>query len=218
MAGRERRIERSAWLMRRELADAGAELRNARLAAGLTLRDVADAIGVSASFVLKCERGLPPGARPEVLATHAAAVGMRARIRVYPDGEPLRDAAQLRLLARLRERIGGRAVLRAEQPVTTDPADRRAFDAVLELPGCRCAIECISRLHDCQAQLRQLHLKQRDGGVDRLIVVVGATRHNRPALREIEAAVAPTFPLDTRQVLRALRDGRDPGANGIILL
>lgn len=218
MAGRERHIERSAWLVRRDLTEVGAELRAARLGAGLTLRDVANHIGVSASLVLKTERGTPPGPRPEQLAVQAAAVGMRARVRVYPDGEPLRDAGQVRLMAKFSKRLGGGWPLRAEQPVTSDPSDRRAFDAVLELPGCRCAIEFITRLHDCQAQLRQLHLKQRDGAVDRLIVVVGATRHNRRAMAEVDEFVAATFPLGTREVLRALSAGRDPGANGIVLL
>jgi hypothetical protein len=44
MAGRERRIERAAWLMLRNLEEVGAELRNARLAAGLTLREVGERI------------------------------------------------------------------------------------------------------------------------------------------------------------------------------
>jgi transcriptional regulator with XRE-family HTH domain len=217
MAGRERRVDRAVWLMRRDLAEVGAELRAARLAAGLTLRDVADAGGVSPSVILRTENGVPPGPRPERLASHAAAVGMRPRIRVFPEGEPLRDAAQLALLARLRARLGDQPML-LEQAVTSDPSDRRAFDALVALPGCRCALELITRLHDCQAQLRQLLLKKRDGGVDRLVVVIAATRHNRRALSVVADVLAATLPVRSRHVLTALAAGRDPGHDAIALL
>jgi transcriptional regulator with XRE-family HTH domain len=218
MAGRERRTERAVWLMRRDLDEVGRELRVARLAAGLTLRAVGQRANVSGSTVLRAERGLATAQRADVVAAVAAAVGMRARLRVYPDGEPLRDAAQVAMFNAFRRRLPAGLPLRAEQPVTQDPADRRAFDALLILPGCRCGIEFISRFHDCQAQLRQLHLKQRDGAVDRLILVVKATHHNRRVLRAAADVLAATLPVGTRQVWRSLSAGRDPGANGVVLL
>ena len=206
------------WLMRRDLEEAGADLRSARLAAGLTLREVGEQVGVVPSMVLKVERGTTPGARPALIAAHAAAVGMRARIRVYPDGEPIRDAAQASMAAAFRQRLGAKSTLLLEQAVTEDPSDRRAFDAVLTMPGCRCAIEFVSRLHDSQAQLRELHLKLRDGAVDRMVIVVKDTRTNRRAVALVVDLVRATFPLGPRAVWAALSAGRAPSANGIVFL
>ena len=120
--------------MRRDLQELGADLRSARLSAGLRLEDVGMKVGISAPSVMRRERGDLPGPRPEELARHAAAVGMRARIKVYPEGEPLRDAAQLDLMRDLRARLKMRPPISYEVPVTDVPGDGRAWDAVLELP------------------------------------------------------------------------------------
>lgn len=219
MANRERRLERAAWLMRRDLEELGADLRGARLASGLTLRDVAAAMGVSAQTALRNERPrFPPGPSPDLLARHAAAVGMRARIKVYPEGGPLRDAAQIELMRRFRDRLPQAPRFEFEVPVSAQPGDMRAWDAVIHLPGCRCAIEFVTRFHDCQAQLRAFQLKQRDGDVDRLIVVVKATHANRRALSAARDVIDAAFPAGTRTVMAALSAGRDPGANGMVLL
>jgi len=204
--------------MHRDLAELGEDLRTARLIAGLTLREVAQRVGCAPSVVLGVERGAEPGPRPDRLAMHAAAVGMRARVRVYPEGEPLRDAGQVRMWTSFRSRLPVGLAIKVEQAVTGDPADRRAFDAVLMLPGCRCAIELITRLHDCQAQLRQLHLKQRDGQTDCLIVVLRDSEHNRRALKAVRELLRDAFPLDTRVAMAALSRGRDPGANAIVFI
>jgi hypothetical protein len=58
----------------------------------------------------------------------------------------------------------------------------------------------------------------RDSGVDRLILLVWATRANRATLREIRESLRAEMPLDSRQILAALRAGRDPGQDGILLL
>ena len=204
--------------MRRDLQELGADLRSARLSAGLRLADVGLRIGVSEATVMRRERGDLPGPHPEELARHAAAVGMRARIKVYPEGEPLRDAAQVQMISRFRARIRVPHRFAYEVPVTDQPGDGRAWDAVLELPGCTCGLEFVTRFHDCQAQLRAFNLKFRDGGVDRLILIVKATPANRRALNAASDVLPANFPLGTRRVMVALAAGRDPGANGVVLL
>jgi transcriptional regulator with XRE-family HTH domain len=216
VAGRQRRIERSTWLIERDLAEVGADLRDARLRAGLTLREVGDAIDLAPSAVLRVERGRLPGPRPAKLVAHAAAVGMRARIRVFPDGEPIRDAAQVAMIQAFRRRLTAGLRLRLEVPATDDPADRRAFDALLALPGGGCALEFVTRLTDCRAQLRQLHLKMRDGAVQRMVLIVRDTRHNRRALALVADLLADTSPLRTRSAMAALTAARLPEANGIV--
>lgn len=196
------------------------ELRRARLRAGLTLDVVATAIGVSAATVLRTERAIGRSPRPDLLAVHAATVGMRARLLVFPDGEPLRDAPQIRLLRDFRDAIGGGLPIEIERPVIPVPGtgDARAFDAVIRLGEADCAVECYTRLDDCQAQVRAALLKQRDAGVARLVIVLRATRGNRAAVRSTAGLIESAFPLGTREVLGALRAGRDPAANGLVFI
>jgi transcriptional regulator with XRE-family HTH domain len=218
MPSRERRIPRAAWLMQRDLQELGDDYRNARLNAGLTLREVARQVGVSPASIFRVERARPPGARPDLLSRHAATVGLRVRVRAYPDGDPIRDAASIRLIGAFRARLPADYRFRPEVPVSGVPGDLRAWDGVLDLPGCRCATEFVTRFHDCQAQLRAFELKLRDGAVDRLVIVVMATHANRRALSVARDIVAAAFPLKTRQVMAALSAGRDPGGNGVVLL
>jgi hypothetical protein len=151
------------------------------------------------------------------LARHGAAVGLKLHARFYPAGGGLRDAAQLDLLRRLRARIGDRWNWQLEAPLNI-PGDLRAFDALLIRPDAAIAIEAITRLRDAQAQLRAAALKQRDGKVPRLVLLIKATQHNREALASAADVLATTFPLATRQTLAALSQGLDPGNNGIVLL
>lgn len=79
-------------------------------------------------------------------------------------------------------------------------------------------MEAITRLRDAQSQLRAAALKQRDGNVPRLVLLIKATDHNRTALASAADVLATSFPLGTRATLKALSEGTDPGDNGIVLL
>lgn len=192
-------------------------MRAARRAAGLTLRVVGERVGVAASTILEIELARGRGPSPDLLGRYAAAVGMRARIKVYPEGAPIRDAAQIALIRAFRERLGPAAKFLVEQPVTRNEGDIRAFDATFELLG-GCGLEFVTRFYDCQAQLRAALIKQRDSGLDRLILIVKATHSNRRAVEAAADVIATTFPLGTRTVLAALASARDPGANGLVFV
>ena len=60
--------------------------------------------------------------------------------------------------------------------------------------------------------------KKQDSGVTRMILVVRGTRHNREVMRDLLPTVRGTFPLGSRELLQALADGRDPGADGCLVL
>lgn len=201
------------------MREAGDALRETRLRAGLPLRVVANAIGISPAGVFRRERGIGCGPRPEELARHAAAVGLRARIRLYPDGDALHDAPQVDLLTAFRARLHPNLGVILESPVVSTPGfDGRAFDMLIRFATTRGGVEGFTRFHDCQAQLRACLLKQRDAGADRLFVVLKGTRHNRFAVAQAADLITSTLPLGTRAVLAALGAGRDPGANGLVFL
>jgi transcriptional regulator with XRE-family HTH domain len=217
MGSRMRTVDEASIAARRLQAEMGAELRNARLTRGLRQSDIASAVHASHATISRIELGLANHISVTDLARHAAAVGLHLHARFYPAGGGLRDAAQLDLLRRFRARIGDRWSWQLEAPLDI-PGDRRAFDALLTSPGATIAVEAITRLHDAQAHLRSAALKQRDGQVPRLVILLSATHHNRVALASAADVLATAFPLGTRATLAALQAGEDPGDNGIVLL
>ena len=220
MPSREQRSSRATYRIRADIQKLGADVRERRMRAGLTLEDVGRAVGVSASSVFRTERAIGLAARPEQLARHADAVGLRLRILAFPSNDPIRDAPQVRLIRAFRSRIGDALKMEVESPVVVVPGsgDRRAFDALIRLAHVSCGVEAYTRFHDCQGQLREAMLKQRDAGVARLVIVVQATHANRRAVAAARDLISLNFPLATRAVLSALRDGRDPGANGLVFI
>jgi transcriptional regulator with XRE-family HTH domain len=216
MPNRANRIDDARVAGQRLQAEIGAELRNARLARGLAQADVARALRTSRFHISRLERGLGAVQLAD-LARHGAAVGLRLHTRFYPVGGGLRDAAQLDLLRRFRARIGDRWSWQLEAPLNL-PGDLRAFDALLTSGNQTIAIEAITRFHDAQAQLRSAALKQRDGRVNRLVLLVSATHHNRAALASAADLLVTSFPVPMRRLLAALTVGDDPGDNGIVLL
>lgn len=200
--------------MGRDLDDAASELRQARRRAGLTAQAVASVLGVSHPTFLRNERGYR-GMPPILLARHAAVVGLRVRIKLYPEGEAVRDAGQVALIRRFREEVGELGKWAFEVPIPRS-GDQRALDAVLTVAGGRIGLEFYTRLADVQAQLRAANLKKRDAELDRLVVVVQATRANRRALREAGTALAD-FPGGGRRLLTALAAGEMPANDGVIL-
>ena len=71
-------------------------------------------------------------------------------MRLYPDGDPVRDAAQLGLLERFRRRLPAGARWETEVPLPIQ-GDRRAWDALVGLRGRRAGCEAETRLTDLQA-------------------------------------------------------------------
>jgi len=138
-------------------------------------------------------------------------------VRAYPVGDGPRDQGQLNLLARLRAVLPDGVRTSTEVPI--GPLDDlRAWDMVIRCIDGDVAVEAETRLRDMQALERRLALKQRDGGIDRLVLVMGDTAHNRAVLRAAREGLRAGFPLDTRMALAALRAGRRPRANAIIVV
>ncbi|HXX60693.1 MAG TPA: helix-turn-helix transcriptional regulator [Candidatus Sulfotelmatobacter sp.] len=217
MSTRQRSADRAALRSRRSLATLGEEIRTARSSGGLSLAVIGEASGVSAAHVSRLERGMVHRVDLVALARIMATVGLDLSLRAYPGGRALRDQAHLALLTRLRTRLAPVWRCHLEVPVVGH-GDPRAWDLVARLPTVGIAFEGEMKLYDVQAQTRRQIAKFHDGSVDRLILVVADTRHNAVVLRDARTLLAGDFPLDTRTVLAALGAGRDPGANGIVVL
>jgi DNA-binding XRE family transcriptional regulator len=211
-------IEEATRRARQQVERALADLRDARRNAGISQATMAALLGCSRQLIGAIEAGELEDVGCLQLARMGAVVGLDIPIRAFPGGSPLRDAAQLRLLARLRLIIGGAWSWGTEVPVSANPLDRRAVDAVLMRMPHRVGVEAVSRMLDSQAQTRQILLKQEAAGLDRMVLLLADTRHNRSALVDGAQTLGPAFPLRHRDVMRELRAGRLPSANGIVLV
>ena len=201
----------------RMLADIGREFRVARVLAGMRQADVAARIGRNASHVSRVEHGLIRGLTLPATARHAAVVGLRPWMRLFPViARPL-DRAQLALFAAFRDRIGAAWEVQLEVPMPIR-GDLRAADAVLTNPDCRCVVELITRLADLQAQARAGRLKVRDLRGDRLILVVSATTTNRRAAQSAGPSMTDGFPVPAKEAFRRLASGQDPGGDCLLFL
>ena len=220
MPPRERSVDRGTRLARHDLTTIGPEIRTARVSRGLTIADVAAAVGLSPSQVGRIERVVHPAATVTQLARVGAVVGLDIRLRAYPGPAATRDAGQIELMRTFRERLHPH--LRMQLEVRVAPADQRAWDAVISRfvddPTALLPTEFDSVISDFQAQLRRMRLKASDAGTDSVLWVVAATRRNRAAVRDIGPLVADTFPVSPRSALRALREGRHPGGSSLILI
>ena len=217
MSTRERRLDRGRRLARRFLLAIGEELREARIQAALTQRELGAAVGISASEISRIEHGESPHVAYETLAALGAALGLDIPLRAYPNGDAVRDRAQLELLARLRAILPAVIRHRTEVPLGL-PGDRRAWDEVLDGPGWSLPVEAESRPRDVQALNRKLALNCRDACVDRMLLLVADTRHNRHVLRLAAAAFEAAFPIDGRDAMTSLMAGALPTGSAVILV
>jgi transcriptional regulator with XRE-family HTH domain len=217
MGSRERAIDIGAAKAREILARIPAEARSARLAAGIGQADVASALGLSVAQYSRVERGLSPDLSIALAVRLFAVLGLDLSVRAYPAGDPIRDAGHIALLERLRVRCHRSIEWRTEVPFPI-AGDPRAWDATAVCSAFRAGVEAETRFRDIQALDRRLALKERDGGMDRVILVGLDSRANRSALKTFGGQLRIRFPIDGRRALELLGAGADPGGNALILL
>jgi hypothetical protein len=173
---------------------------------------------MSHAQVGRLERGLVRGASIDAFSRLAAVLGLDLSVRLFPAGDPVRDAAQLALLERLRCRLHPTLGWQAEVPMPI-PGDRRAWDAVIKAPDVRIGVEAVTRLRDIQDVERRMSLKRRDSDLDHVILLLTDTRANRAArVGAAGRSLLDAFPIEPRLALRALANGRDPGGSAVIAL
>jgi hypothetical protein len=146
-----------------------------------------------------------------------AVVGLDLSCRAYPAGQPLRDAAHVRLLADFRGRLHRSLRWATEVPL---PAygDQRAWDATVTGEGWRYGVEAETRPTDAQALERRLALKRRDGGVDGVLLVLPDTRHVAGFLRDGSAALSAALEVPGVRALELLAAGVNPGGSALIVV
>lgn len=191
-------------------------LRSGRVNAGVSQDTLGAAVNLSGSEVGRIERAEAPWLTVIQATRLLKAVGLDLWAKTYPAGPPIRDAGHLRLLADFESRLPPSVTLHREWPIPHD-RDRRAIDLVVVGLPRRTGVEAETNLHDLQELERDINLKRRDADLERMFLLVRASKRNREVLR-VADALRRSFPLDTRAVLSALSRGRDPGADGVVVL
>lgn len=202
---------------RRSEVELGHEIRNARLSSATSQRVAGRRVGMSHAQFGRIERAELDELSIDQAARACAAVGLRLLVKAIPGGDPALDAGQLALLERFRRQLPATVQMRTEVPLPI-PGDRRAWDGFIRLDATNIGIEAEARIRDAQAVERRCALKRRDGGVEIVILLVADTASNSRMLTLHRDALRSSFPLETRQVLGALRAGRAPAAGGIVVL
>lgn len=205
---------RRALRVTREFGESLRELRQAR---GLSRRALVEGLPLSVSKLARWETSQPPYPDLFEAALVARLLGHDLAARLYPAGDTLRDEAHLRVETRFLSLVAEH-VPRTLEAVIPGPGDRRAWDVLLLLGGVRVGVAVETRLRDVQALLRREQAKMRDGGVDRLLLVLLDSSTNRRAVRVAGEVLRVALPLDGRTLLPALRHGRDPGGNGLLFV
>ena len=224
MAIRQRRVDLGVERGRALVAYSARELKATRSGAGLSQDEVGPAAGMSRAQYGRIELGRSPEVSIEAVARIAAVLGLEMSIRFFPIADPVRDAAHTALLERLRVRCHPSLRMQTEVPLPHQ-GDLRAWDATLSgfaAPSGRRhrrgGVEAETRPTDVQALERKLALKERDGDVEWMILLLADTRHNRAFVRGPGERLRARFPVDGRRALELLAAGAEPGGNTLILL
>jgi transcriptional regulator with XRE-family HTH domain len=204
---------RRSRLLRQRLS---AELDGARVTGGVSIREVSRAVGVSPHRIERALRGEPGALTVDLAARIAPVVGLQLAASLFPNGDPVRDRAQLRLLDRFRARLHASLSWRTEVPMPI-AGDLRGADGVIGSGFGTIVVEAETRLSDPQAVERSAMLKKRDLGAERLILLIADTPNNRRVL-ELHPELRERFPVGTRKCLAALARGEDPGGDCLVIL
>jgi hypothetical protein len=221
MAGRESLATLGAKRSRLLRQRLSADLEGARVAGGMSVREVSRAVGVSPHRIERALRGEPGALTIDLAARIAPVVGLQLAASLYPNGDPVRDRAHLALLDRFRARLHASLSWRTEVPMPI-AGDLRGADGVLgggvaTIGVGTILVEAETRLTDLQAVERKARLKQRDLGADRLILLIADTKNNRKVL-DLHPELRERFPIGTRACLAALARGEDPGGDCLVVL
>ena len=217
MATRQRPADRGELRGRDLLIDLSRELRRARLDRGLSLRGVADAAGTSAPTVYRIERGLSRNVSLVMLARLLAIVGLELGARAFPGGQPIRDARHVELLRRLRPRLHRSLRWATEVPLPI-PGDQRAWDVMISGPRWRYGVEAETAPTDSQALARRIQLKQRDGKVDGVLLLLPRGASSRRFVRAAGVSFVEAYPFPARRCFELLNLGADTGGNSLMVL
>lgn len=192
------------------------ELRVTRTTADLSQEAVADALGWSQPSYWRFENGRRITSIIDISAA-ASVLGLELGAGLHPNGEPIRDKGHQALIGRFRAQLSSAFRVLAEAPLPM-PTDPRSWDLLLRMAAQVIGVEAETRIRDVQRLVRHVHQRERDGGVDEIVLLLAVSRTNRELMGELLTALGPHYATSSRAILKALRAGRPLSGSGVILL
>ena len=218
MSTRESRRARGRRIGRAVAARLVGELTTTRTLAGVSQDALGRAIGTSQSEISKLERLVRIDDISFVrVAEVASLLGLELSAALYPRGDPIRDKGQQALAGRFRSILAPQFRVLAEA-LLPGPGDRRSWDMLLRLARQLTGVEIETRIRDIQWLVRRMRERERDGGVDHILLVLSDSSTNRRLLPQLLEALGERYATPRRQLLAALRAGRPLPGSGVVLL
>lgn len=150
------------------------------------------------------------------LAEVASLLGLELSATLHPSGEPIRDRGHQALVGRFRGELAPTWTVKAEV-LLPPPWDRRSWDLILRLAELLVGVEAETRIRDIQALVRRIRARERDGGVDEIVVLLSDSAANRRLAPELRIALGERYVTSPRVLLAALRAGRPLPGSGVVL-
>jgi transcriptional regulator with XRE-family HTH domain len=196
------------------------ELRERRLTLGISQRSLAAALDCSQPYLWRIEAGR---AEPDVvrLSEIASVLGLELSIGVHDIGDPIHDRGQQALAKRF-EAILSPKWRSLSEVLLPNPGDLRSWDKLLRLndPGGGQVVgaDLETRIRDIQALVRRTRRRERDGGVDEILLVLSDSATNRRLVGELRDTLGPAYKTSPRLLLKGLRAGSALVGSGVVLV
>jgi len=218
MATRETRLDRGRRRGRAVVARLMSELVATRQALNLSQRALARELRRSQTALVRAERlaKIDRASFVEV-AEMASILGLELSAALRVLGDPLRDRGHQALITRFRGLLAATIKVIAEVPLP-NIGDRRSWDLLLRCVGQLVGVEAETRVRDVQALVRRMRERERDGGVDEVVLVLAESAVNRRLLPELLEALGPRFATPPRSLLKALRAGQPLPGSGVVFV
>lgn len=217
MATRETRLQRGRRLGTQTLRRLINELRDERQLAGLSQRALANQLGISQAELSRLEQ-FGFSAVPLIrLSEMASVLGLELSASLHRKGDAVRDSGQQAAVKRILECVSPAYVV-SREALLPNVGDQRSWDILLRLESLLVGVEVETRVRDMQALVRRIRERERDGGVDDVLLVLSDTSHNRELVGQLTEALGPRFRTPPKLILAALRAGRPLPGSGVILI
>lgn len=218
MATKETRLDRGRRRGRAVAARLMAEIIATRRALNVSQRALAHELRRSQTAVVRLEHLAKVDRLSFVeVAEIASLLGFELGAALHPLGDPLRDRGHQQLIKRFRNLLATSIKVVAEAPLP-NIGDRRSWDLLLRCVAQLIGVEAETRVRDGQLLVRRIRERERDGGVDEVLLVLAESAVNRRLLPQLLESLGPRFATPPRLVLRALRDGKPLAGSGVILV
>jgi len=187
----------------------------------MSQQSLAKGLGVSQSNYSRIERNKLPDLSMQHICEIASLLGFEVSLALHPIGDPIRDAGQQSLGKRFNALLGP-AWSVTDEVLLPNPGDKRAWDKLLRLTGADerhvVGADLESRIYDIQALVRRTRERERDGGVDEILIVLSDSAHNRRLAPDLVQALGVGYSTPGADIRRALRRGTRLPGSGVLLV